>query len=505
MGPLPYIFLTLVLVLLIKLLLFSKNRKNFPPSPPKLPFIGHLYLFKNPLHRALARVADRYGSVLLLHFGSRPVLIVSSPSVAQECFTTNDVTFANRAHFPSSKYISNNNANLGSADYGPYWRNLRRIATIDVLSNHRLLSSTNVRAAEVRLLAQQLFQKSKTQAEGFVKVELRTRLFELALNVMMMMIAGKRYCFEEEEVPEETRQFKEVVEETFMLAGATDLRNFLPVLRWFDYRMKKKMVRLQKTSNEFMQRLMHGEREESEKEEGEGKKKTTMIANLLELQKTDPDNYTDKAIIGLITSLLQAGTDTSSNTIEWAMSLLLNNPETLKKVQTEIDVRVGNERLIEESDLSNLPYLQCIIKETLRICPAGPLLVPHESTNECVVGGFNVPRGTMLLVNAHYIHRDPKTWEEPTKFKPERFEDGKHEGKLMIPFGMGRRRCPGEGLAMREIGLTLGTLLQCFEWERVGEEPVDMTEGSGLTMPKAVPLEAMYRPRRSMVGVLSGL
>ncbi|XP_073107242.1 cytochrome P450 81Q32-like [Elaeis guineensis] len=187
------------------------------------------------------------------------------------------------------------------------------------------------------------------------------------------------------------------------------------------------------------------------------------------------------------------------------MSLLLNNSETLKKAQTEIDARVGNERLLHESDLPNLPYLQCIIKETLRICPGAPLLAPHESTNECVVGGFNVPRGTMLLVNAHYIHRDPKIWEEPAKFEPERFEDGKDEGKLMIPFGMGRRRCPGEDLAMKEVGLTLGTLVQCFEWKRVGEELGDMTEGSGLTMPKAVPLEAMYRPRSTMVRVLSGI
>ncbi|XP_010910128.1 cytochrome P450 81Q32 [Elaeis guineensis] len=505
MGTLSYISLTLVLLLFIKFLLFSKNRKTLPPSPPSLPFIGHLYLFKNPLHRALARVADRYGSILFLHFGSRPVLVVSSLSVAHECFTINDITFANRTHLPSSKYINNSNTNLGSSDYGPYWRNLRRIATIDVLSNHRLLSSSDVRTAEVRLLARQLFQKCKAGAEGFEKVELKSKLFELALNVIMMMIAGKRYYIDEVEVVEEARQFRETVEETFMVGGATNLRDFLPVLRWFDYQMKKKLVRLEKGRSEFMQRLIDAERKESKEEGGERNKKTNMIAHLLSLQKTDPENYTDETIKGLITSLLLAGTDTSSSTIEWAMSLLLNNPEKLQKAQTEIDERVGNERLLKESDLSDLPYLQCIIRETLRICSPAPLLVPHESTNDCVVGGFDVPRGTMLLVNAYYIHRDPKIWEEPTKFKPERFEDGKDEGKLMIPFGMGRRRCPGEGLAMTEVGLTLGTLIQCFDWKRMGEEPVDMTEGSGLTMPKAVPLEAMYRPRRAMVHVLSGL
>ena len=205
-------------------------------------------------------------------------------------------------------------------------------------------------------------------------------------------------------------------------------------------------------------------------------------------------------------SMLVGGTSTSSDTMEWAMALLLNNPDKLKKAQAEIDERIGNKRLLQESDLPNLPYLQCVITETLRLYPAGPLLVPHESSEECVVGGYDVPRGTMLLVNAYSIHRDPNAWAEPEKFVPERFEEAKgEEHKLMLPFGMGRRRCPGEGLARRAVGLELGTLIQCFEWERPGEEMVDMSEGSGLTLPKALPLEALYRPRENMIGVLAVL
>lgn len=187
------------------------------------------------------------------------------------------------------------------------------------------------------------------------------------------------------------------------------------------------------------------------------------------------------------------------------MSLLLNDPETLKKAREEMDSRVGNGRLLEEVDISKLPYLQCIISETLRMYPTAPLLLPHESSQECSVGGFHIPRGMMLLVNAYAVHRDPKVWEEPTRFVPERFEGGNGEGKLMIPFGMGRRRCPGEGLATRVVGLALGALIQCFEWERIGKEEVDMTEGSGLTLPRAIPLEAMYRPCQSMLDTLEKL
>jgi len=122
-------------------------------------------------------------------------------------------------------------------------------------------------------------------------------------------------------------------------------------------------------------------------------------------------------------SMLVAGTDTSSDTVEWAMSLLLNNPDKLRKAQAEIEEKIGNKKLLEESDLQNLPYLQCIITETLRLYPAGPLLVPHESSEDCIVGGYNVQKGTMLLVNVYRIHRDPSTWEDPEEFVPERFEN----------------------------------------------------------------------------------
>lgn len=211
----------------------------------------------------------------------------------------------------------------------------------------------------------------------------------------------------------------------------------------------------------------------------------------------------------MVQVLLIAGTDTSAGTMEWAVSLLLNNPHALKKAQAEIDNRIGHDRVLEEADMADLPYLHCIINETLRMFPAGPLLIPHESSEECVVGGYRVPAGTMLLVNAWAIHKDPKYWDHPTQFKPERFErviDGKHEaGFKSMPFGAGRRGCPGENLAVRMMGLGLGTLLQCFDWERPGQELIDMSEGVGLSMPRANPLMAYCTPRPLAAQLLSTL
>ena len=191
--------------------------------------------------------------------------------------------------------------------------------------------------------------------------------------------------------------------------------------------------------------------------------------------------------------------------MEWAISLLLNHPEALDKVRAEIDTHVGHQRLIADSDLPNLHYLHNVMKETLRLFPAGPLLVPHESSTECTVQGYDIPRGTMLLVNAYAIHRDPDVWEHATSFKPERFEREEGKGFRLMPFGSGRRGCPAELMATRVMGLALGALVQCFEWGRVGEQEVDLTEGQGINLPKVAPLEALYKPRAVMVDVLSQL
>ena len=188
------------------------------------------------------------------------------------------------------------------------------------------------------------------------------------------------------------------------------------------------------------------------------------------------------------------------------MSLLLNHPEAMQKVKAEIDSHVGQGCLLDESDLVKLPYLRCVINETLRLYPPAPLLLPHYSTEDCIVGGYNIPRGTMLVVNAWAMHRDPKVWEEPTKFKPERFEENlsDREGFKYIPFGMGRRTCPGAAMAIRTVSLVLGSLIQCFEWEKIGQE-VDMSQTFGLALSKTKPLVAVCSPCQSMVELLSQL
>lgn len=495
-------FLLLYLVLYVLTKHFRNKIQNLPPSPfPALPIIGHLHLLKKPLHRSLSKISNRHGPVVLLQLGSRRVLVVSSPSAAEECFTKNDIVFANRPHLLAGKHLGRNYTTLPWAPHGDLWRNLRKISSLEILSSNRLQLLSSIRTEEVKLLIRRLF-KNNDQI-----IDLKSSFFELMLNVMMRMIAGKRYYGENEAEVEEGRRFREIVTETFQVSGASAVGDFLHVLAVIGG-TEKRFMKLQEKRDGFMQELV----DEPRRRMGNNKScfsnernYKTMIEVLLTLQESEPEYYKDETIKDLMVVLLSAGTDTTAGTVEWALSLLLNNPLILKKAQNEIDKVVGQDRLIDESDVAKLPYLHCVIKETTRMYPVGPLLVPHESSEECVVGGFQIPRGTMLLVNIWAIQNDPKIWDDAAKFKPERFDgsEGVRDGFKLMPFGSGRRSCPGEGLAMRMAGLTLGSLLQCFEWDRVSQEMVDLTEGTGLSMPKAQPLLARCTSRPSMANLLS--
>ncbi|KMZ71795.1 hypothetical protein ZOSMA_175G00380 [Zostera marina] len=474
------IILGLLFVLCLLFLFRSKfagnrNRKS-PPSPPSLPIIGHLHLFKKPLHRSLAKLSVLHGPIILLRFGYRSVLHVSSASIAEECFTVKDIIFANRPRLLAGKHLGYDHTIIAWANYGPYWRNLRRIFASEIFSTHSLQASSYIRIEEIRSFIKQLHKIHLGSSSRFARVEFKPKLFTLMLGIIKRGVTGDNHqCYEVEEEhtkKQEAKIFFDIVEETFVLSGASNISDYLPIPpllmklagledKFINIKNRRSAILDQIIENHQRNKTMNqGSTDEGDKSEN----RTPVLDVMLSLQKKDPEYYTDDVIKGVFMSLIAAGTDTSAVTIEWAMALLLNNPEVLKIAREEMDEKVGQNRL-----------------------------------------------GTMLLVNAWAIHRDEKLWKEPLKVKPERFltqdfgsgEACRNKSLKMLPFGVGRRRCPGEALALKMIGLTLASLIQCFEWERVGCVDVDMTEGHGLTLPKAVPLEAMIATRESMAALLS--
>ncbi|XP_017218716.1 cytochrome P450 81Q32 isoform X3 [Daucus carota subsp. sativus] len=476
-------FISLLLIIFVSKLF--RTSMNLPPSPfPKLPIIGHLHLIKSPLHRSLDTLSKAFGPVMSLQFGSSLVVVVSSPAAVEECFTKNDIVLANRPRMTMGKYMAYNWSTMAGASYGDHWRNLRRIASLEIFSTSRLNSFLSIRRDEVNHL---LLALSQNAGQGFKKVVLKPNLNVLSFNIVMRMIAGKRYFGEVVDDQEKAKQVRRIIEEVLSVVSSYP-GDFLPFLKWIDYKnYEKRAAVLSKEMDGILQGVIEEHRN--------GESRNSMVGHLLSLQKSQPDSYSDFIIKGLMVVLIFAGSDTSGVTIEWAMSLLLNHPHVLKKARDEIDIVIGQDRLVEESDLSKLPYLHNIILESFRLFPATPLLLPHKASADCKVSGYDIPAGTLVLVNSWSIHRDPKVWDDPTSFKPERFEGIEVETHKLMPFGMGRRSCPGSGLAHRVVGLVLASLIQCFEWERVSDELIDLAEGKGLTMPKAEPLEAMCKTR----------
>ncbi|CAL1410654.1 unnamed protein product [Linum trigynum] len=513
-----FLFLTLLLIicavpLLPKSLIPNPNPKQFnpPPSPPAIPILGHLHLIRQPIHRTLQSLSAKYGKILSLRLGSRRVLLISTPAAVEECFTRHDLAFAGRPQLLAGKYFHYDFTTVFVAPYGDLWRNLRRILNNALFSTASLARFAAVREAETRSLVERI---AWWGSMGNV-VELKSQIREATFNMLTMAVLGKRYYGGgrgdgDDASDSEANEFKEAMRDIVYFCGQ-NLIDFLPILQRVDlFRTEKRMAALREKMDKFLQGLVDqnrrklvGEKEEEEEEE----KKAVIIEDLLNLQREEPEFLTDQILKGIILVILIGGTDTVATAIEWAMALLLNHPEVMNKLRAEIASKVGQERLVNELDLSNLAYLNHVIDETLRLYPPAPLLGVRQASEDCSVGGYDVREGTILMVNAWAIHRDPEVWEKPTEFVPERFEEGYRnvvsDGVCKsFPFGLGRRGCPGVVVANRVMGLVLGCLVQGFEWEKIGMGAVDMTEGLGLTLPRVEPLNVLCKPRDLAMSLL---
>ncbi|WVZ20869.1 hypothetical protein V8G54_008191 [Vigna mungo] len=484
-----YFLLSLIFILFsLKFLLGSRRVRNLPPGPTPLPIIGNLNLIQQPIHRFFQRTSDHYGKIISLWFGSRLAVVISSHSAFQECFTKHDLALANRLPSLSGKYIFYDNTTVGSCSHGDHWRNLRRITALDVLSTQRVHSFSGIRSDETRRLIHRLARNSR---QDFARVEITSMFNDLTYNNVMRMISGKRFYGEETDMKnvEEAREFRETVAEMLQLMGLANKADYLPFLRWFDFQnVEKRLKSISKRYDAILNKIIEENR--SNKDNGEN----SMIGHLLKLQETQPQYYTDQIIKGLALAMLFGGTDSSTGTLEWSLSNLLNKAEVMEKAREELKRVVGEDRLLNETDLPKLGYLRKIILETLRLYPPAPVLIPHVTSEDISVEGFDVPRDTAVIINGWAMHRDPEIWDEATCFKPERF-DVVGEEKKLVAFGMGRRACPGEAMAMQSVSYTLGLLIQCFDWKRVNDEKVDMRENNWITLSRLIPLQAMCKTR----------
>ncbi|KAG9457095.1 hypothetical protein H6P81_001603 [Aristolochia fimbriata] len=488
-------------------LYINEKHKRGTPEPPtaggRWPITGHLHLFgrAQPMMRLLGDLADKYGPAFTIWVGIHPTVVVSSWELAKECFTVNDRALAGRPRTTAGKYLAANYALFAISPYGPHWRESRKMAAAHLLSPHQVELFQSTRAAEVEVGIRELRRLCEESDNEALKWDMGKWFAEQTFNNVVMMVAGKRFFGPTVAEDEAALNAQEAIRRVFYFSGVFFLSDAIPFVEWLDVgghiaSMKETIAGLNSIIDSWIDEHRAKKRTLSDSENN--REKQDFIDGLLRDMEKSPKSDSDAQafIRQIILAIILAGTDTTHNTLTWALSLLVNNAEVLQKVRDEIDTQVGSEREPNESDLKKLPYLQAVVKETLRLYPPGPLTMPHEATEDYNIGGFRVPAGTRLSVNIWKLQRDPSVWEEPTEFRPERFltthadVDGSGQHFQYIPFGSGRRMCPGGLLALQVVQLTLARLLHGFEVRRASEEPVDMSEGLGLSLPKARPLES---------------
>ncbi|KAF7078399.1 hypothetical protein CFC21_082846 [Triticum aestivum] len=481
------LFLALLLPLLLLNLRLNTKRPGvrLPPGPWRLPVIGSLHhLAGNPLvHRVMADLAGRLDAPLMyLKLGEVPVVVATSPEAAREIMRTHDVVFATRPWSPTMKIMNSEGEGLVFARYGTPWRQLRKICILELLSARRVQSFRHIREDEVgRLVA------AVAGVPPGEPVNLSERIAVLITDSAVRAMIGDRFKRREE--------FLQTLEEGVKLATGFNLGDFFPSswLANFISGTARLAEENHRKSYELMEYAIkqHEEQRAAASANGDVEEGEDLVGALLRIRKEGGLDVplTMGMVKGVILDLFGAGSETSATTLQWAMSELMRNPNVMRKVQAKVRGNLQEKHKVTEDDLTDLKYLKLVIKETMRLHPAAPLLLPREASEPCKILGYDVPKGTTVLVNAWAIGRDPRHWEDSEEFKPERFDSGTIDFKgtdfEYIPFGADRRMCPGMTFAQANMEIVLAALVYHFDWELPnGAKPdgLDMTEKMGVTV-----------------------
>ncbi|KAE9622006.1 hypothetical protein Lal_00033113 [Lupinus albus] len=510
------ILVSLSLVFLIKALFsflesFTKITNPIPPGPPHIPIITPIkWLTKSlsEIEPILKSLHAKYGPMVTLRIGSRPTIFIADRTLAHQALIQNGTLFAHRPRsLPVNKITSSNQHNISSASYGPTWRALRRNLAVEMLHPSRVKSFTQTRKWVLEVLLNRLNFDSKSNDSIRVKDHIQFAMFSL----LVFMCFGER-------VDDEKLSDIERVQRGFLLRfNSFNVLNFWPTITKFLFRKRwEEFLKCRSDQEEVLVPLIK-ERKKA-KETGllnDSNNPPAYVDTLLDLKlpKEGQRNLDEGEIMTLCSEFLTAGTDTTSTALQWIMANLVKYQHVQQRLVEEIgkivalkDIDKNEKEVINEEDLEKLPYLKAVILEALRRHPPGHFVLPHAVSEDVVLNGYLVPKeGTINFMVAE-IGWDPQVWEDPMAFKPERFmnEDcskvevfditGTKEIKMM-PFGAGRRICPGYNLALLHLEYFVANLVWNFHWKVPKGGDVDFSEKQEFTIVMKNPLMAHISPR----------
>ncbi|XP_042039990.1 cytochrome P450 71AU50-like [Salvia splendens] len=467
----------------------KKKTKSLPPGPRGIPILGHLHMMGKHPHQDFQRIAKDHGSIMYMRFGFAPIIVVSSPEAAELFLKTHDLVFASRPPHQAGKYLAWDQRNLAFGAYSPYWRNMRKLCTLELLSTLKIISFRPMRREELALFVEFLKEASRQH----VAVDLSAKISSLTAEMSCRLVFGKKYA--DKDIDE--RGFKTVIQEWNKLVVVPNLGDYFPFLGVLDLQgLTRKMKAIAKVFDVFFEKVI----EDHVRAVNRAEEAKDIVDTMMSIMQSGESEFQfdRRNIKAIMLDLLLASMDTAAASIDWILSELLRNPSVMKKVQKELEQVVGLKRMVEESDLDQLEYLDMVVKESFRLHPVGPLLIPHYSMEDSKVNGYDIPKGSRIFINTYAIGRDPNVWTDPEMFIPERFIgsdiDLRGQHFQLLPFGSGRRGCPGMQLGLIQVRLIVSQLVHCFDWQLPNDmspEELDMNEEVGIVVSRANHLMAI--------------
>ncbi|KAJ0750009.1 putative cytochrome P450 [Helianthus annuus] len=492
------ILVTIAVVLLAVLwykFTHSITSPSLPPGPRSLPILGYLPFLGPELHKQFTNMANTYGPIFKFHLGSKLHVVINSLELAKEVVRDHDEIFANRNLTVAASVITYGGQDLVWSMNNSNWRKLRKIFVHEALSSKNLEACGSFRMDEVRKTIRNVFSKIGTP------VDISEITFMTQTNVLTSLICGNTSDREKNNnhLASELQTVSANIVEIF---GRPNLSDFFPILAWFDLQriernMKKQLHKMDQITESMIQDGIKSNSKKVLDGVGDREKKKDFLQILLDLRSQEDGTLLSiTQIKALLLDIMVAGTETTSTLIEWVMAEIMMNHQVMNAIQEELAKVVGLNNIVEETHLSQLKYLDAVVKETLRLHPVVPFVLPRSPSQDCVVGGYTIPKGCTVFLNVWSIQRDPRYWDKPLEFYPKRFLsyesskkcDYKGNNLKFFPFGSGRRLCAGLPLAEKMTLFILASLLHSFNWSLPKGEEHDLSEKVGITLKKVKPL-----------------
>ncbi|XP_062079793.1 cytochrome P450 71D9-like [Humulus lupulus] len=472
------IFLFMVVKIVIKT---TSSSSKLPPGPLKLPILGNAHqLLGSLVHQKLRDLATKHGPLMHLKIGQVPTLIVSSPEYAKEVMRIHDMVFASRPTVLLAQIMLYDCTDLVFSPYGQYWRQLRKIFMQELLSTARVHAFKPIREEEVSSLVKWVASNVGSD------INLTERI-----NILLYNIVSRAAC---SKTSLDNQEIVSLVAEAVEVSLGFELADLFPSVEFFSRisRTRSMLLKLQQRSAKIFDAII---KEHQEKKSSESGKEDDLLDVLLNFHNNNNNggdhgfSLTSDNLKAIIWDIFAAGIDTSSTIIDWVMAELIKHSNVMRKVQDEVREVFNKIGSTDEEGINEMKYFKIVVKETMRLHPPLPLLVPRESQEKCEINGYVIPAKTRTLVNVWAIGRDPNYWTEAECFIPERFIDSSIDSKdndfEYIPFGAGRRICAGMAFGLINVEYPLALLLYHFDWKLpngMRHEDLDMSESFGTTL-----------------------